>query len=199
MAEEKIAKNEAENSGKNVDRVKAHEYDGIQEYDNQLPRWWLVTFVFTVIFGLAYWAYYQIYQIGPNQIQAYELAMAAHEEEFKQPEPEVNEELIISIQKDTAAMQEAATIFQENCIPCHGAQGQGGIGPNLTDDYWIHGAKAENLYHTITTGVADKGMPTWKGLFTPQQIVGLVAHVKSLHGTNPPNAKEPQGELVKPE
>ena len=95
---------------------------------------------------------------------------------------------------DPASLAEGKKIFQKNCVSCHGPQGQGGIGPNLTDDYWIHGAGINNVAHTITVGVPAKGMITWRGILTDKQILQVASYVLTLHGTNPPNPKAPQGE-----
>ena len=97
---------------------------------------------------------------------------------------------------DAASLAKGKDIFQKNCVSCHGAQGQGGIGPNLTDDYWLHGAGINNVAHTITVGVPAKGMISWRGVLTDEQILQVASYVLTLHGTNPPNPKEPQGEKV---
>ena len=149
------------------DVVKKHSYDGIQEYDNKLPRWWVGTFILTVIFGLGYWFYYQVFDIGKSQVEAYNdvLGIQASEAKEKSAESEVLFDLaaVEKIQADAHEMDEAKQVFQQNCIACHGPEAGGGIGPNLTDDYWIHGAGVQDIFAVIQNGVVEKGMLAWKG------------------------------------
>ena len=98
--------------------------------------------------------------------------------------------------KDPASLAEGKEIFVKNCVSCHGVHGEGGIGPNMTDDYWIHGAKLGQMVHTITVGVPAKGMIPWRGTLKEDQIIKVASYLRTLRGTNPPNAKAPQGELV---
>ena len=177
------------------DILKPHDYDGIQEYDNSLPLWWVGTFVITVVFGFCYWLYYQVYQTGPNQEQEYHLAMTAHEQNVNRNSDEVDPNEILALSHNSAALLEAKTLFLSNCMACHGANAQGVIGPNLTDNYWIHGGSLKDIFVTIRDGYPDKAMPTWSGLLSPQQIEQLSSFVKSLKGTSPASPKEKQGEL----
>ena len=180
----------------NSDQIKPHDFDGIQEYDNQLPRWWLVTFVLTVVFGFGYWMYYHIYSVGPTQVEelAGELA-AINQMAPKTPQSASLDTAAVAIlQGDSARMDSAKMAYTTNCAACHGSEGQGVIGPNLTDEFWIHGGKPEQIQKTITEGVLEKGMLAWKGTLSDDQISGLVAYVLSLQGTNPANPKEPQGD-----
>ncbi|PIR26843.1 MAG: hypothetical protein COX62_00270 [Deltaproteobacteria bacterium CG_4_10_14_0_2_um_filter_43_8] len=184
------------------DVVKKHSYDGIQEYDNKLPRWWVGTFILTVIFGLGYWFYYQVFDIGKSQVEAYNdvLGIQASEAKEKSAESEVLFDLaaVEKIQADAHEMDEAKQVFQQNCIACHGPEAGGGIGPNLTDDYWIHGAGVQDIFAVIQNGVVEKGMLAWKGVLSREKIEELVAYVLSLRGTQPKDAIGPQGELVIP-
>jgi cytochrome c oxidase cbb3-type subunit 3 len=100
---------------------------------------------------------------------------------------------------DAAGIAAGAVTFAKTCTPCHGAKGEGGVGPNLTDDYWLHGGKIEDLFKTIKYGYPDKGMQSWQSTYSPVQIQELASFIKSLKGTNPPNGKAPQGELFKEE
>lgn len=113
----------------------------------------------------------------------------------KPKEPEINE-LNVTM-ADAAGIKEGKSIYDEKCGVCHGAAGEGVVGPNLTDDYWLHGGSLGNIFHTITVGVPDKGMISWKDQLTPAQIRDCASYIKSLHGTKPANPKEPQGELYK--
>lgn len=178
------------------DVVKDHQYDGIQEYDNQLPRWWLTTFFITIVFGAGYWAYYHVSGRGPNQTQEYTalIAEAAKKSAAREgQEVPFDEAEMTRFLAKPEVIAEAKAIFKTNCAACHGAEAQGAIGPNLTDAYWIHGGKPAEIYHTIEIGVAAKGMPKWHGILGSEQIRKLVAYLQSLQGSAPSNAKAPEG------
>ncbi len=180
------------------DRVLDHEYDGIREYDNPLPGWWVWLFVVTIVFSAGYYAYYQVGP-GPTIIAQYEHEM--HEAAERQATQvagagDVTDAALIALQKDQAAMEHAREIFRGRCAPCHGHDGQGVIGPNLTDEYWLHGGRPTEILHTITEGVPDKGMLAWKASLQPGELRAMAAFVASLKGTNPPNPKPPQGTKV---
>ena len=177
------------------DRLLAHENDGIEEYDNPLPGWWSWIFVATIVFSLAYWLYYQIGP-GPSVIAQYDDDMrAAAERQAKlAPLPSgASEESLRSLARDARVIASAREIFATRCMPCHGPEGQGVIGPNLTDDYWIHGRTLVEIRRTISEGVPDKGMVPWKDQLKPDEISALAAYVSTLSGTNPPNPRPPQG------
>ncbi len=180
------------------DELKKHSYDGIQEYNNQLPRWWLGTFIITVIFGIGYWLYYETFK-GPGLYDELKNNMVAHNQKYQNgsaPNSTLSEENIKTLMADNTAMDAAKVTFATNCAACHGPQGQGVIGPNLTDDYWLHGNKPDQIFNTIENGVTEKGMLAWKGVLKPEQMKGLVAYIRSLHGSSPPGAKPPQGEKL---
>ena len=97
---------------------------------------------------------------------------------------------------DASDLAGGAKIYTTSCVACHGAKGEGGVGPNLTDNYWLHGADIKDVFKTIKYGVDGKGMASWQSVYSPKQLAQVASYVKSLHGTNPPNGKEPQGVLV---
>lgn len=176
--------------------LKPHAYDGIREYDNQLPRWWLGTFFLTVIFAILYWVYFYITGSGLNQKAEYELANKISVEQavkVNAKEVPVTAQAIQSLVSDPAVLLQAKTVFATNCAACHGEDGGGVIGPNLTDNAWIHGGRPEDVYRTIEIGVSAKGMPAWHGVLSSSQIRGLVAYVVSLQGSSPVNKKAPEG------
>ena len=188
-------------SERDGDRLLGHAYDGIEEYDNPLPGWWSWIFVATIVFSVGYYFYYQIGP-GPTIIAQYEEDMrAAAERQAKlAPAPgAVSEEALRALARDARAMAGAKEVFATRCLPCHGPQGQGLIGPNLTDDYWIHGGTLVQIRHTISEGVPEKGMVPWKDQLKPEDLSALAAYTGTLHGTNPPNPKPPQGVNAKGE
>lgn len=177
-----------------------HSYDGIRELDNVLPPWFTWTFIASIVFGFGYlWRYHWAPNPAPNQYQAYEKEVAAakikQDAYLKSRGDQVNETNVKMV--DAAGVEAGKKLFSSNCAVCHGDKGQGGVGPNLTDDYWLHGGTINDIFKTIKYGVVEKGMQSWKDVFSPDQIADLSSYIITLHGSNPPGAKEPQGELFK--
>lgn len=186
---------------KQDDRLMGHKYDDIQEYDNPLPTWWNVLFIATIIWSVAY-----VLNVipgvgnGKGRTANYEAEMAAAQEKFGSPEQQmaaaIDPSAVAAALADPAKLEAGKTVFATTCMACHNADGGGNIGPNLTDDYWIHGNSPKDLLTTITKGVPDKGMPTWSATLNPDQISSVAAYIITLHGTKPAVAKEPQGILM---
>jgi cytochrome c oxidase cbb3-type subunit 3 len=176
------------------DRLLPHAQDGIEEYDNPLPGWWVWLFWVTIVFSLGYWGYYQLGP-GPSVVAVYEAEMKATAE--RQPKAlasAVTDASLAALEKDAAAMAKAKEIFATRCAPCHGDRGQGIVGPNLTDEYWKHGGQLTDFYETISEGVPEKGMVPWKTQLSPDEIAAMAAYVGTLRGTHPPNPKPPEGQ-----
>jgi len=177
-----------------------HGYDGIQELDNPVPAWFMYLFYITIVFAACYLLNYHVFHIGQTQYEEYKTEMAeadaAHKLYLSKAANQVDENTV-KLVHDPAVIAAGQTVFKTNCVPCHGDHAQGGVGPNLTDDYWLHGDKINDLFKTVKYGVLTKGMPTWEKVLSPKQIADVVNYVKSLHGTNPSNAKAPQGVLEK--
>ena len=180
-------------------KIEGHNYDGIQELDNSLPRWWINLFYFTIVFAVGYFMYYVVGE-GPSLVREYERDKQAAEYSLylhRGPVKTISEEELRAVLKDPARAHAGEVIFQAKCLSCHGAGGGGGIGPNLTDEYWLHGGGPIEVLATITDGVGEKGMPPWGPLLKPEESQSLVAYIHSIHGSHPPGAKAPQGEKVK--
>lgn len=175
--------------------IAGHDYDGIQEFDNPLPMWWLWTFFGTIIFSFIYYIHYE-FNVGPSSDQELAQEMAAIEKMqtvATESAPAVD---LTAVMKDPKMAEAGAAIFAGKCASCHGDKGQGLIGPNLTDKSWIHGASAENLLTTIKKGVLEKGMPPWDGILKTEEIHQVIAYVYSLRGSNPPGGKAAEGTEV---
>jgi cytochrome c oxidase cbb3-type subunit 3 len=174
-----------------------HDYDGIQELDNPIPGWFMYLFYATIIFGVCYLLNYHVFHIGQLQYDEYKTEMAqadiAKKLYLSKAANQVDENTV-KLVHDPAIIASGAAIFKQNCVACHGDHAQGVVGPNLTDDYWLHGGKINDLFKTVKYGVLTKGMPTWEKVLSPKQISDVVNYVKSLHGSNPANPKAPQGE-----
>ncbi|MCK9481978.1 MAG: c-type cytochrome [Bacteroidia bacterium] len=177
-----------------------HDYDGIRELDNPTPPWWKWGFRISMVFAVVYmWVYF----VGKNApLQLEELAIAnAHAEQAKaeylaKSGNQVDENNIQAI-TDAGEIAKGKEIFEKNCSACHLNDGGGLIGPNLTDDYWMHGNTLNDIFKTIKYGVPGTGMVAWQANFSDKQIVQITNFVKSLHGTTPQSAKEPEGDLIK--
>ncbi len=178
------------------DLVMEHEFDGIQELDNPTPAWFMYLFYATILFAVGYLLNYHVFHFGQLQYEEYKTEMATaaveHKAYLSKAANQVDE-ATVKLTKDPTALASGKMVFVKNCVPCHGAQGQGVVGPNLTDDYWLHGGKINDLFKTIKYGVLTKGMPTWETQLSPKQISDVANFVKSLRGTNPPGARAPQG------
>ncbi len=148
----------------------AADNDGIDEYDNALPDWWLGLFLFTIVWGFGYAIEYHLVT-GRSQRGSYEAEMVAASQRWPDSGPK-------AIAFDDASLAAGQKIFTEQCASCHGAAMTGGIGPNLVDAGWIHGADAEAIRTTITNGVPDKGMPTWGPILGPDKVAKVAAYVR---------------------
>lgn len=175
-----------------------HEYDGIRELDNKLPGWWLYGFYLTIVFAGAYLYYYHM-AAGPSSSMEFENAMKKAEMDkvaYLAKAANSVDENSVKIFKDALALASGKEVFEKNCTPCHGNVGQGAqVGPNLTDDYWIHGGKISDIFKTIKYGYQERGMRSWKDDLSPMQIAQVSSYIKLLKGSNPSGAKEKQGEF----
>jgi len=174
-----------------------HEYDGIKELDNHLPPWWLWLFYLNIIFAIIYMIYYTFTGIGASQVQEYEAEMI-YAENFKADlEKKMASEFDennVEFVKEEAKIAEGKTLFNTNCAVCHKEDLGGLIGPNLTDEYWLHGGSPTEIYMVLKNGVLDKGMLAWKDQMTPYQMQNIMSYILTMQGTNPAGAKEAQGE-----
>lgn len=178
-----------------------HSYDGIRELDNTLPPWWKYLFILTIIWAFAYMIYYHVYD-GTNQYQEYEIEVAQAKsqiEEYKKNNKDLIDANSVEIMTAASDIDAGKAIYMENCVACHKADGGGGIGPNLTDDNWILGGGIKNIFHTISEGGrAGKGMVAWKSELNPKKIAQVSSFIMTLHGTNPADAKEAEGDIWNP-
>ena len=175
-----------------------HNYDGIQELDNNLPPWWLYGFYISMIFAVVYMTRYYIFD-GASQKEEYLMEVAeakAAVEEYKKNAKDLIDAESVELLTDAEDINAGKAIFAENCVACHKADAGGGIGPNLTDKFWLLGGGIKNVFHTISEGGrAGKGMVSWKTELKPAQIAQVASYVISLQGTTPAEPKEPQGDL----
>jgi cytochrome c oxidase cbb3-type subunit 3 len=176
------------------DRLRGHEFDGIQEFDNRLPNWWLWTFYVACAFSVVYWVHYHVVGTGALPREAYRAQM--QDAEARLTRMEVSEATLRALAAEPTALEKGREVFVTQCTQCHLANAGGSIGPNLTDRYWLHGGSPMQIYKTVVTGVPAKGMPDyWErqlGRLACQQVV---AYVLSIKNSEVEGGKAPQGEL----
>ena len=178
-----------------------HNYDGIRELDNNLPTWWVYGFYATIIFAVVYMARYHVFD-GPTQEEEYRREVAAAQaaiEEYRRTAKGLVDASTVVMLTDANDLKAGRNLYESSCAVCHRADGGGGIGPNLTDNYWILGGTINNIYEVISEGGRPgKGMIAWKNDLRPLEIAQVSSYILTLVGTNPPDAKEPEGDFVAP-
>jgi len=182
---------------KEADVMLDHDYDGIKELDNALPPWWKYGFYITIVVAFVYIFLFHVSGDGKNPTQEYaaEMEQAQMEKEAYEAnnKDKVDENNVPMA--DASGLTEGKELYTAKCWACHGKAGEGGAGPNLTDNYWIQKGSLNDIYKSIKVGYQDKGMQSWAKEFTPKQISNIASFIKTLHGTNPANAKAPQGDI----
>jgi cytochrome c oxidase cbb3-type subunit 3 len=179
-----------------ADVLLEHDYDGIRELDNALPPWWKWGFYVTLVIGAIYLSHFHVFGTGKDPFQEYaaEMISAREQEElYKARTRDLVDENALTL-SDANGIGAGKALFTQGCVACHAADGGGGIGPNLTDDHWIHGGSLKDIYQTIKLGYPEKGMQSWQAVYSPMQMKHLASFVTSLGGTKPANPKAPQGE-----
>jgi cytochrome c oxidase cbb3-type subunit 3 len=182
---------------KEADVLLDHDYDGIKELDNALPPWWKYGFYITIVVAFIYIFNFHVSGNGKNPAQEYAAEMEAgkkQEEIYKAKTKNIVDENNVTL-TDASGIVAGKGLYTQSCVACHGANGEGGIGPNLTDEFWIHGGSLNDIYKTIKIGYPEKGMQSWQSMYNPIQIKELTSYVRSLLGTKPANPKDPQGNL----
>lgn len=177
-----------------------HEYDGIRELDNNLPAWWKYGFYLTIVVAVVYLLHYHVLGTGPSSAEEYANEIKAADQqiaEYRKSTANLVDENTVVRLTDAASISAGRNVFTANCTPCHGqfAEGKEGLGPNLTDDYWVHGGGTVNIFKSIKYGWTDKGMKSWEQDLKPLEMQQIVSWIQSLRGSNPANAKAAEGEL----
>jgi cytochrome c oxidase cbb3-type subunit 3 len=188
--------------GREQDIDLGHDYDGIRELDNKLPPWWLWLFYVTIIFSVIYLGALHVTGAAPSIHEEYDKNMEVAKAEVaafvaKQAD-QVDENSVVALTDETE-LSLGQSVYKTNCVACHGQSGEGGIGPNLTDEYWLHGGGIKNVFTTIKYGVIDKGMQSWKDQLRSSDMQRVASYILTIKGTNPPNPKAPQGDIWAPE
>ncbi len=185
---------------KEEDILLDHNYDGIMELDNNLPPWWKGVMYISMVFAPLYIWFNHYADFARSSQESYVEEMALAEEEVKAylaTQKNAVDESNVELLADADALSKGGAMFTAKCAVCHGQLGEGGIGPNLTDKYWLHGGGIADVFKSIKYGIPEKGMIAWKNDLRPRDMQEVASYIKSLAGTNPPNPKEPQGEEYK--
>jgi cytochrome c oxidase cbb3-type subunit 3 len=177
---------DSKQSGTLEDGLRSHSYDGIQEYDKRLPRWWLLTLYGAMAFAFAYWAYYQTYRLGLPPDKALVLDMAENAAKVARKAGVLDDNAIYRMSRDAQTVAAGKATFDSTCAACHKPDLTGLIGPNLVDREWIHGGHPMDAIKTITEGSLLKGMPAWGPMLGTQKITELTAYIFSHHEPGEP-------------
>lgn len=181
--------------------IQGHRYDGIKEYDNPMPGWWVWIFWVSIAFSVVYF----VGITWMDVVDTYEDDLAQSQQDLEavraayakaNPSFEPTAANLAAFADETSRINNGEETYQSLCASCHGDKGQGIIGPNLTDKYWIHGGSNQDIYRILTEGVTQKGMPAWDASLSPEERAELVAFIRSIQGTDPEGAKAPEGEPV---
>ena len=176
-----------------------HDFDGIKELNNPIPVWFNFLFYGTIVIGIIYFLTYHVFEAAPLQTKEYETELLDAEvakQDYIKKAGNLIDENSVTMLTDKAKIAEGAKVYAAKCVVCHGEKGEGKVGPNLTDDYWIYGGDVHSIFKTIKYGVPSKGMVAWQNSMNGAQMQELASYVLTLQGTNPAGAKEPQGDKV---
>ncbi len=174
-----------------------HTYDGIMEYDNPMPGWWVWMFIGSIVFSFLYVLFFHV-GIGPTIWEQLEAEKAAYGQKLiaQFGNLEADEQTIASLSRNEDVMKSMGSLFKGKCAQCHAADGSGGVGPNLTDDAYLNIKTLPDIARILNKGVVEKGMPAWEEQFSDTQIVLMAAYVAHLRSTDPGKGKDPQGETI---
>ena len=176
-----------------------HDFDGIKELNNPIPFWFNLLFYTTIAVAFVYLLVFHVFEVGSLQGKEYETEMANAEisrQEYIKKVGNLIDENSVVLLTDKNKIHEGAEIFTSKCVVCHGDKGEGKVGPNLTDEYWLHGGDVKSIFKTIKYGAPSKGMVAWQNSMNGSQMQELASFILSLQGTNPPGGKDPQGDKV---
>lgn len=177
------------------DRLMDHVYDGKKKHNNPIPGWWKWIFIGTIVFAVFCGVYWHMGGPGLTMHEEYQQQADEHFAALAKAgkQLKVTEQMLAGAAANRELVVSTKQLFLAKCAQCHGLMGEGKIGPNLTDDHWLHGGKLMAIYRVIDQGVPTKGMMAWGRLLKQGEMVNLTAYVAALQGTNPPQAKPPQG------
>jgi cytochrome c oxidase cbb3-type subunit 3 len=187
---------------KEADIMLDHSYDGIRELDNHLPPWWKWLFYLSIVFAGVYMLFYHITDTLPLSIQEYENEVALANDQARKLQASnpvaAIDETNVKVITEALALADGKQTFLNNCASCHRKDAGGDIGPNLTDEYWLHGGDIKDIFKVVRHGVQGTNMIAWEGFISPEKMQNVANYILTLKGSNPANPKKPQGEIYKP-
>lgn len=163
------------------DLLMPHEYDGIREYNNRLPNWWLFTLYGAIIFSIGYWFYYYAGEEQQDDVAKLYAEMEQLQAARAQVDIEINNASLWTMSQKSEPLSHGESIYTQNCKACHGEELKGGVGANLRDNEWLHGSAPTAVYQTIMNGVQAKGMPAWESQLGKKKAAQVSAYVLSYH------------------
>lgn len=175
-----------------------HAYDDIEEFDNHLPNWWLVTLYGAVVFAIGYWFHYEVFHSGPTSNEAYEQSVAVDRRAAAaraRAAGAMTDDALVTLSHDTASVAAGQQIFTTNCVACHAANAGGIIGPNLTDNAWIHGGRPTQIFQRSSTACPPRAWSRGALQLGMERVQNVVAYVLTLRNTNVAGGKAPQGDV----
>jgi len=189
-------------STKPTDELLDHSYDGIREFDNPIPAWWNWIFIGSIAFSLVYYVHYHVAGTGKSVYAAYEADMEQHRaklaEQAQQVAASMSEEKLLAVMHEPAMVEAGKTKYDATCAACHGPKGEGLVGPNLTDPFWIHAdGTLMSIREVVAQGVTEKGMPAWEKILSAEEMMQVVAYLGTMRDTNV-EGKAPEGDRVGP-
>ena len=166
----------------NQDNIRAHTFDGIQEYDNKLPNWWLWIMWGSMVFALLYWVFFHTLGVGvlPRERFAMEMQVAQEAQLAKALAAGIDNEFFVMMSQADDKVSAGREIFVKHCVACHLDDGRGSVGPNLTDGFWVHGCEPMQMLKIINDGVAAKGMPAWQNQLGPTRVHAVLSYVLTI-------------------
>ncbi len=184
----------------NVKLIGGHDFDGIRELENPLPPWLKYLFYASIVFSAAYLILLFVFK-DESIIQdlEYQNEMAEARGELEKETPKEGAEVVVAVRTEADIMASGGETFRKICAVCHGKFGEGLVGPNFTDEFWVHGGSREDMHKIIIDGVIEKGMISYKSQLSERQIQDVITYIVSLQGTNPANQKAAEGEKYIPE
>ena len=187
---------------KEADIMLDHSYDGIRELDNHLPPWWKWLFYLSIVFAFVYMIFYHLTDTLPLPKQEYENELVVAREQARKLQASnpvaAIDETNVKATTDALALADGKQTFLNNCASCHRKDAGGDIGPNLTDEYWLHGGDIKDIFKVVRHGVQGTNMISWEGFISPEKMQNVASYILTLKGSNPANPKKPQGEIYKP-
>lgn len=183
-----------------TDPLTNHTYDGIQEYDNPLPGWWKWMFIGSIVFSIFYAMFFHMGAPGRSMLDQYDVAFAANTRlQFSEiGDLEPTRETLLSYMQEDRWLRVGQVVYKTNCITCHGRNGEGVVGPNLTDEFYKHVKNVEDIAKVINEGAANGAMPAWANRLHQNEIVLVSCYIASLRGENVEGGKGPEGNAIAP-